>query len=270
MKRMDTQKPALKLYFSFHLVDFRPWPVISALRIFVITAGLVKWFHFHCADLLILGILSTALARIQWWRDISREATLQGHHTIIVENGIRLGIILFILSEVIFFLSFFWAFFHSSLSPVHQIGRIWPPSGVTPLDPMAAPFLNTILLLASGVTVTWTHFRLLAKDLFSAKLRLIITVFLGLYFSRVQFWEYTQTAFSMSDSIYGSTFFISTGFHGLHIIVGSLFLLVCLYRLIAFQFSASHHFGFEAAAWYWHFVDVVWLFLFSFIYWWGK
>jgi len=230
----------------------------------------VKWFNHFEINLFFVGITILCITSYQWWRDVSRESTYQGLHTTKVTTGIKLGIILFIVSEVFFFLSFFWAFFHSSLSPSIEIGIQWPPIGIKPFNPIQIPLLNTIILLSSGVTVTWSHHRIIEKNLSEAKNSLAITIILGVYFTSLQALEYWEATFSISDSVYGSTFFMATGFHGLHVLMGTSFLAVCLGRIINNHFSRYHHFGFEAAAWYWHFVDVVWLFLYINIYWWGS
>lgn len=174
------------------------------------------------------------------------------------------------MSEVFFFISFFWRFFHSRLSPTIELGLVWPPKGISIFDPFKIPLLNTIILLTSGISITWTHHRLLKNNLIQRKLRLLITVILGIYFSFLQVYEYLNAEFSIRDACYGSTFYIATGFHGLHVLIGTIFLLICYFRLNFQHFSKDHHFGFEAAAWYWHFVDIVWLFLFISIYWWGR
>ena len=207
---------------------------------------------------------------VKWWRDVVREATFQGRHTAIVEKGLRYGMILFITSEVCFFFAFFWAFFHRSLAPSVEIGVTWPPTGISPLNPFLVPLLNTAVLLSSGVTITWAHHRILAGNRTESIQALFLTILLGVYFTALQAWEYLDAPFTIADRVYGSTFFVATGFHGLHVIIGTTFLLVCFLRLVNFHFSAHHHFGFEAAAWYWHFVDVVWLFLYVCIYWWGS
>lgn len=181
-----------------------------------------------------------------------------------------MGIILFIVSEIFFFISFFWAFFHSSLSSTIELGLCWPPRGVDRFDPFKIPLLNTIILLSSGIAVTWAHHSLLTNNFKQINNSLLITVTLGVYFSFLQIYEYIDSRFSISDSCYGATFFIATGFHGLHVLIGTTFLLVCYIRHLNNHFSIHHHFGFEASAWYWHFVDVVWLFLFVSIYWWGN
>nr|YP_009738132.1 cytochrome c oxidase subunit III [Ctenolepisma villosum]QIB71364.1 cytochrome c oxidase subunit III [Ctenolepisma villosum] len=253
----------------YHLVDQSPWPLTGALGALVTTTGLVKWFHQYNPNLFLLGFIIMLLTMIQWWRDISREGTFQGLHTIQVTTGLRWGMILFIVSEVFFFISFFWAFFHSSLAPTMEIGMSWPPIGIFPFNPMQIPLLNTAILLASGVTVTWAHHSLMEGNHTQALQGLILTVFLGVYFTALQAFEYYEAPFTISDAVYGSTFFMATGFHGLHVIIGSTFLMVCLLRHLMFHFSSNHHFGFEAAAWYWHFVDVVWLFLYISVYWWG-
>lgn len=236
----------------------------------MITSGVVSWFKGNSRLLIFIGLIIIILTSIQWWRDVSREAAFQGHHSIEVETNMRLGIVLFIASEVLFFVSFFWAFFHSRLAPSIEIGILWPPKNIRAFNPFQIPLLNTVILLSSGVSVTWAHHRIIENNHSQAKKGLFITVILGLYFTALQAFEYIEASFSFADSVYGSTFFIATGFHGLHVIIGTTFLGVCLVRLLSCQFSYKHHFGFEAAAWYWHFVDVVWLFLYITIYWWGS
>lgn len=252
----------------FHLVSQSPWPIIISLNLFNNLIAIISWFH-KINYFLTLTTLCTILCIFQWWRDISRESTYQGHHTINVYNGIRIGIILFIISEIIFFFSFFWAYFHSSLAPNIEIGQIWPPYGILPFNPFDIPLLNTITLITSGLTVTWSHHSIINKKFYESKQSLLLTIILGIYFTSLQLIEYYEAPFTLRDSIYGRTFFIATGFHGLHVIIGTLFLLFCFLRLKLIHFSSSHHFGFEAAAWYWHFVDIVWLFLYINIYWWS-
>nr|YP_010982603.1 cytochrome c oxidase subunit III [Pseudodiaptomus hessei]WOH21601.1 cytochrome c oxidase subunit 3 [Pseudodiaptomus hessei] len=253
----------------YHMVDESPWPLYGSLGGLFLTSGMVSWFHLNSMTLFFLGLTILALVMIQWWRDVSREGSSQGLHSSIVELGLRWGMMLFIVSEIFFFLSFFWAFFHASLSPAIELGGVWPPMGISPFNPFQIPLLNTIILVSSGVSVTWAHHSLMEGNMSQTKMGLALTVILGVYFTALQAFEYYEASFSFADSVYGSTFFIATGFHGLHVIVGTIFLLVCLVRLINYEFSASHHFGFEAAAWYWHFVDVIWLFLYLVIYWWG-
>jgi len=254
----------------YHLVDQSPWPLTGAISGLMMTSGLVLWFHSQKIILLLVGLFLLILTMVKWWRDIVREATFQGRHTAIVEKGLRYGMILFITSEVCFFFAFFWAFFHRRLAPSVEIGVTWPPSGITPLNPFLVPLLKTAVLLSSGVTITWSHHRILAGKRTEAVQALFLTVVLGIYFTILQAWEYIDAPFTIADSVYGSTFFVATGFHGLHVIIGTTFLLICLLRLSRHHFSTHHHFGFEAAAWYWHFVDVVWLFLYVCIYWWGS
>nr|YP_007025986.1 cytochrome c oxidase subunit III [Chrysopa pallens]AFL65890.1 cytochrome c oxidase subunit III [Chrysopa pallens] len=254
----------------YHLVDYSPWPLTGALGALITTTGIVKWFHQYDNSLLILGNIITLLTMYQWWRDVTREGTYQGLHTLSVTLGLRWGMILFILSEVFFFVSFFWAFFHSSLAPSIEIGQTWPPMGINPFNPLEIPLLNTVILLSSGITITWAHHSLMSGNYTQTSQGLLLTVILGIYFSILQGFEYIESPFTIADSIYGSTFFMATGFHGLHVLIGTTFLLICLIRHINYHFSNNHHFGFEAAAWYWHFVDVVWLFLYITIYWWGS
>nr|AXS65409.1 cytochrome c oxidase subunit 3 [Cucujoidea sp. 18 KM-2017] len=254
----------------FHLVDVSPWPLLGSLSAMTLMMGLIKWFHQFNMNLFILGFITTLLVMYQWWRDIIRESTFQGHHTFKVTLGMRWGMILFITSEVFFFISFFWGFFHNSLSPNIEMGMIWPPKGIITFNPMEIPLLNTLILLTSGLTVTWAHHSLMENNYKQTFQGLLLTVILGIYFSILQGYEYIEAPFTIADSIYGSSFFMATGFHGLHVIIGTTFLLICLLRHLKNHFSNIHHFGFEAAAWYWHFVDVVWLFLYISIYWWGS
>uniref|UniRef100_UPI0031F34FE0 cytochrome c oxidase subunit III n=1 Tax=Yangiella montana TaxID=3141511 RepID=UPI0031F34FE0 len=260
----------MKSNHPYHLVDQSPWPLTGSIGAMTMTSGTVMWFHKHDQTLMIVGMLILILTVIQWWRDIIRESTFQGLHTLKVVNGLKMGMILFIVSEIMFFVSFFWAFLHSSLSPSIEIGMIWPPSGIQPFNPMEIPLLNTTILLCSGISVTWAHHSMMEGNHKSALSSLIITVTLGIIFTILQAYEYLEASFSIADSVYGSVFFVSTGFHGIHVIIGTTFLSVCLLRHMACQFSPSHHFGFEAAAWYWHFVDIVWLFLYTMVYWWGS
>nr|AYQ19067.1 cytochrome c oxidase subunit 3 [Cleridae sp. 2 ACP-2013] len=254
----------------FHLVDYSPWPLLGALSAMTIMMGLIKWFHQFNNNLLFLGLLIMLLIMYQWWRDVVREGTFQGLHTLKVTLGLRWGMILFITSEVFFFISFFWGFFHNSLSPTIEIGLTWPPAGISTFNPIQIPLLNTLILLTSGLTVTWAHHSLMENNYNQALQGLLLTVILGIYFTMLQAYEYYEASFSISDAIYGSSFFMATGFHGLHVIIGTTFLLICLIRHSLNHYSKIHHFGFEAAAWYWHFVDVVWLFLYISIYWWGS
>jgi cytochrome c oxidase subunit 3 len=228
-----------------------------------------------------------------WWRDVVRESVVRGDHTPVVKLGLRYGMILFIASEVMFFFAWFWAFFNSALFPLDASIGQWPPQGIVTFDPWHFPLLNTLILLTSGATVTWAHHEILNKNRRGAIQGLIVTVLLGMSFTAVQAYEYSHAAFTFGlnhaqlmpftdeahkhltagmgnlNAIYGSAFFMATGFHGLHVIIGTIFLIVCLGRAIAGHFTPARHFGFEAAAWYWHFVDVVWLFLFAWIYVWG-
>lgn len=205
-----------------------------------------------------------------WWRDIIRESTYQGNHTLIVQIGLKIGFILFICSEIVFFGGFFWAFFHLSLSPSILLGAVWPPVNIISLNPYGIPMLNTVILLLSGFSITWVHFSLILGDYDSVNLGFFITLSLAILFTFLQISEYLMSPFNISDSVYGSVFFSLTGLHGLHVIIGSIFIAVCYYRFFNNEFTIKHHLGFEFATWYWHFVDVVWLFLYIFVYIWGN
>nr|YP_010531117.1 cytochrome c oxidase subunit III [Dentathalia scutellariae]UXW93339.1 cytochrome c oxidase subunit III [Dentathalia scutellariae] len=254
----------------FHMVDYSPWPILGALSTMILVAGSVKLFHQNSNYLLILGITITLMIMYQWWRDVVRESTFQGLHTHKVMMNMRWGMILFISSEIFFFISFFWAFFHTSLSPSIEIGSIWPPKGILTFNPTSIPLLNTLILISSGATITWTHHSLMNNNKMESMKSLMLTITLGILFSILQGYEYKMAPFTITDSVYGSTFFMATGFHGLHVLIGTTFLYINFNRIKSNHFSTYHHFGFEAAAWYWHFVDIVWLFLYISIYWWGN
>ncbi len=275
-------------HHDYHLVDPSPWPLIGSIGAFVLAVGAVLWMHHDFAKTLFsadhvgvvvfgLGLAVVLYTMFAWWRDIILEAH-RGDHTPVVQLHLRYGMILFIASEVMFFVAWFWAFFDASLFTAEPIqatraaftGGHWPPKGIEVFDPWHIPLLNTLILLTSGTTVTWAHHALIHGDRKGLKQGLALTVLLGLTFSFFQGFEYHDAAFSFAGSIYGSTFFMATGFHGFHVIIGTIFLAVCLLRAIGGDFTPTHHFGFEAAAWYWHFVDVVWLFLFATIYIWGS
>lgn len=258
-----------KLFQPFHLVTLSPWPILRSLRALIIIIGLLNWFYNYSLLLSIIGILILLINLSQWWRDIIRERTYQGFHTNKVVIGLKLGIILFIISEVFFFIRIFWCYFHIFLSPRIEIGSQWPPLNIKIFNPYHIPLLNTIILLSSGVSITWSHYSLLNRLKKERVYRIIITITLGIVFTFFQYLEYNESIFDITDSVYGSIFFLSTGFHGFHVLVGTLFLIVNFIRIINDNYSSNHHFGFEAAAWYWHFVDVVWLFLYLLVYYWS-
>jgi cytochrome c oxidase subunit III len=267
----------------YHLVDPSPWPIIGAVSALVLALGALTYMHpdmfgpglepmFKALGpwKILIGVALVLFTMAGWWRDVIKESTTPGLHSPVVRLGLRYGMFLFIASEVMFFLAFFWAFFHFALFPEHTASGTWPPPGVKVFDPWDLPFLNTLILLTSGVTVTWAHHALLENNRKHLIYGLALTVALGVAFTACQAYEYAHAAFGFRDGVYSSTFFMATGFHGFHVIVGTIFLAVCLGRALKGQFTPERHFGFEAAAWYWHFVDVVWLFLFAAIYWWGS
>nr|UAT98544.1 cytochrome c oxidase subunit III [Neoalcathous huangshanana] len=260
----------MKKNHPFHMVTKSPWPIMASLNIMTMMVGTTKWMQTKEMMLMMMGTILLAMTTSFWWRDIMRESTFQGNHTLKVKSLMKMGMIMFIISEMMFFMSMFWMFFHSSLSPSIEIGMNWPPKSIKTFDPMEIPLLNTIILISSGVTITWAHQSILANKFKLSNKSLLLTVILGIYFTSLQKWEYNQSQFTMSDSIYGSSFFMTTGFHGLHVIIGTMFILVMMMRCMKMHFSKENHFGLEAAIWYWHFVDVVWLFLYLSIYWWGK
>ena len=258
-------------YFPYHLVDPSPWPILLSFSLLTLTTGAVLYMHgFNNGGLVLtLGFLLTSSGMALRFRDVISEATLLGCHTREVKNGLMLGVFLFIVSEVFAFLSVFWAFFHSSLSPAIEIGGSWPPLGITPLDPFAIPLLNTILLLSSGAFITYGHHALIAGNRKAAIDGTLLTIIFAILFTGLQYYEYSEAGFTMADGVYGSAFYASTGLHGMHVIVGTIFILVGFVRIVNYHLTKSHHQGFEAAIAYWHFVDVVWLFLFLAVYFWG-
>jgi len=257
---------------DYHILPPDPWPLIGAFSALALFGGLVMWMHdnpygkFFFAG----GLVAVLVTMFNWWSNTVREAH-EGHHTPVVQLHLRYGMILFIASEVMFFVAWFWAFFSAALFPseVEAVGGTWPPQGIEVLDPFGFPLLNTLILLCSGTTVTWAHHALIHGDREGLKKGLWCTILLGLLFTSIQAYEYIHAPFDFKGNIYGATFFMATGFHGFHVIVGTIFLAVCLARAYKGDFTPKQHFGFEAAAWYWHFVDVVWLFLFVSIYVWG-
>jgi cytochrome c oxidase subunit 3 len=254
---------------DYHLVDPSPWPIMGAIGAFVLALGLLYFLQGGSILWLIPGAAVLAYTMVGWWRDVIREAEYEGHHTAVVQIGLRYGMALFIASEVMFFVVWFWGYFNAALFPGDAVGGVWPPRGIKTFEPFGLPFLNTLILLTSGTTVTWAHHSLLHGRRKGLVQGLILTVLLGIAFTAIQAYEFSHAAFGFTEGIYASTFFMATGFHGAHVIIGTIFLSVCLFRAMAGHFTAQQHFGLEAAAWYWHFVDVVWLFLFSCIYWWG-
>lgn len=258
-------------FHPYHLVDPSPWPLITSFALLTLTLSAVMYFNGYAngGTLLTLGFFSVLFAMILWFRDVSAEGSFLGHHTFAVQKGLNLGVALFIVSEVFFFISIFWAYFHSALAPTVELGAHWPPAGIDPLNPFEIPLLNTIILLSSGATVTYAHHSLIQGNRKETLLGIILTIILAIIFTGLQGLEYYEAGFTISDGAYGSTFFIATGFHGLHVIIGTLFIAVAFFRILSYHLTDHHHLGFESSILYWHFVDVVWLFLYVSIYWWG-
>lgn len=255
----------------YHIINSSPWPFFISFGLFFFTFGLSMFFHNYKNSiiLILLGMLLILFTFYNWFRDIIRESLFEGEHTLKIQKGLKNGMFLFIFSEILFFICFFLAFFNSSLVPTIEIGSLWPPLGIKNINNWNIPLLNTIILLTSGATITWAHYSIINNNRKNIIFGLILTIILAFFFLFIQLFEYIENSFSISDSIYGTTFFLLTGFHGFHVIIGLLFILITLFRLINYHFTKKHHFGFEAMIWYWHFVDVIWLFLFIIVYWWG-
>jgi cytochrome c oxidase subunit 3 len=290
-------------HHDYHLVNPSPWPLVSSIATVVMMIGAVVWMKGlapaesgplaaalladGCKPLFFAGLAGVLVSMFGWWADVIKESR-QGDHTPVVSIGLRYGMILFIASEVMFFVAFFWVFFEMAVfnearahgpeiagwADTAAAWSTWPPKGVEPLDAWQLPLLNTIILLLSGTTVTWAHHALQVGDRRATKIGLAITIALGMLFTAIQAYEYNHIIHenlffneeAANSGLYGSIFFMATGFHGFHVLIGTIFLTVCLLRILAGQMTPDKHFGFEAAAWYWHFVDVVWLFLFAFVY----
>ena len=254
----------------YHLVDPSPWPISTSFALLVVTVSAVMYMHGFAFGgyLLNLGTILISTGMALWLRDVIVEATYLGHHTEQVKRGLTLGFALFIVSELMAFVSVFWAYFHSSLTPAVEIGGVWPPLGIQILDPFAIPLLNTILLLSSGAFITYAHHAIIKGNRKSAILGIILTLLFAIIFTALQGYEYSQAGFSIADSVYGTVFFASTGLHGLHVIVGTIFIGVQFIRLLNHHHTTSHHIGMEGAIAYWHFVDVVWLGLYGIVYLW--
>jgi cytochrome c oxidase subunit 3 len=267
----DQVPDAARLKQPYYLPDPSPWPILGGLGGLLLVLGIIFVAHYGSYIILLAGIAVLITTMAFWWRDVVRESSTPDLQSPIVRLGMRYGMMLFIASEVMFFVGFFWAFFNFALFPdVQGNGQtVWPPAGIETFDPFHLPFLNTMILLLSGCTVTWAHHALLENDRKAMIQALGLTILLGMSFTMFQAIEYSDAPFKFTGGVYPSTFFMATGFHGFHVMVGTTFLIVCWFRARAGQFTPERHFGFEAAAWYWHFVDVVWLFLFTGIYWWG-
>jgi cytochrome c oxidase subunit 3 len=277
---MDTHPTASPAITSgmkqpYHLVNPSPWPIVGALGAGLTVLGIINAAHFGNYLFLGLGLAVVLCTMALWWLDVLKESRTPGVHGPVVRLGLRYGMTLFITSEVMFFVGFFWAFFHFALFPEHVLDQagpaMWPPAGIFTFDPFRIPLLNTMILLLSGVTVTWAHHSLIEGNRRDLLRGLGITILLGMSFTFFQYLEYSEAPFKFDGGgIYPAVFFLATGFHGFHVIVGTIFLGVCWLRAKDAQFTPTRHFGFEAAAWYWHFVDVVWLFLFVCVYVWGS
>ena len=256
----------------FHLVSPSPWPILTCVSLFILTTSGVSTMHsfYFSNNIFFLGLITVIYSMCLWFRDIISEATYIGNHTLAVQRGINMGVMLFIVSEALFFLCIFWTFFHASLSPPVEMGAEWPPKGIESINPFELPLLNSILLLASGFTVTYAHHSVIQGNRKAALYGSILTILLAVAFTAFQGVEYTVSSFTISDSTFGSCFYFGTGFHGLHVIIGTAFIAVGLWRVLSYQLTENHHLGLESSILYWHFVDIVWLFLFISVYYWGS
>lgn len=256
----------------YHMVTPSPWPFLTSLNVFFMLLGAVSYMHGYVYGgyVFLYGMVSVLIVVALWLRDVIREGTFEGMHSNQVQKNIKFGFALFIVTEVMFFFGFFWAFFYFSLIPNTDVSGVWPPLGIMPINPWKLPLLNTCLLLESGVCITICHMYFRVGNFLGVYEYFVYTLFLGFLFTVIQLYEYIVSGFTIADGVYGSTFFMLTGFHGFHVLAGSIFILICFVRAVRGHFTCSHHVGFECAAWYWHFVDIVWLFLFVFVYVWAS
>jgi cytochrome c oxidase subunit 3 len=256
----------------FHLVSPSPWPIYTSASLlgltFTAALSMHNFYNTYYLFYIALGLVITSMSF--WFRDIISESTFLGDHTLAVQKGLNVGVILFIVSEALFFMAIFWAFFHSALTPTVELGAQWPPIGIEPINPFELPLLNTVILLSSGATITYAHHSLIQGKRAGALYGSIATIFLAIIFTVFQGIEYSVSSFTISDGAFGTCFFFSTGFHGLHVIIGTIFLSVAFWRIFAYHLTDNHHLGFEGGILYWHFVDVVWLFLYVSVYYWGS
>jgi cytochrome c oxidase subunit 3 len=272
LKMLNKSKSIKAERHGFHLVRPSPWPILTSFGLFQLVLYVLLIFHdFKTTKIgLLLRLIYLILVIGMWFRDVVIESTFQGFHTSRVQQIHRDGMVLVLVSETMFFFSIFWCFFYMAISPSIWIGCTWPPAGIEPIDPTGLPLLNTIILVSSGISATFAHRSMLVRtgriDVF---IGLTVSVILGLFFTMFQLWEYSEAQFSINDGIYGSIFYFATGFHGFHVIIGTIALIVCIIRHYFYHFQMEHHLGLEFSLWYWHFVDVIWIFLFIFIHWWG-
>jgi len=263
----------------FQIIESSPWPFIIGMSSFMYMSLNAIFLSYGCSTFYSniflkvpyqLSFIVLILSMFMWWYDMIQESVIEGAYTEKVQLNISIGMILFILSEVMFFFGFFWAFFHFSLNPSDAIQGNWPPVSIESIYAFGLPLINTFILLSSGITLTWSHFSLLKKNKIESVLGLFITILLGLVFTRIQFIEFYLAKFTIADSAYGSVFYMLTGLHGFHVIIGTIFLFVAFLRMVFNYFNNTRFSGFELSIWYWHFVDIVWLFVFTFIYYWGN
>ncbi|MFW2542452.1 cytochrome c oxidase subunit 3 [Primorskyibacter sp. 2E107] len=261
---------------DYHILNPSIWPLAASVAGFIMLYGAVRFFHDGGPWIMLIGLVGVLYVMFGWWSETVAE-NKAGDHTPVVQIGLRYGFILFIMSEVMFFFAWFWSFFKHAMYPMHpdglspQVDGVWPPAGIETFDPFHLPLINTLILLCSGAAATWAHHALVHENNNRQDMKwgLILAIALGAIFTVFQVYEYSHAAFGFAGNIYGANFYMATGFHGFHVVVGTIFLFICLMRVYAGHFTPESHIGFEAAAWYWHFVDVVWLFLFAAVYIWG-
>nr|WHU54554.1 cytochrome c oxidase subunit 3 [Chelonus munakatae] len=254
-----------KFFNMFFLLTFSPWPLLLSLNLMIFMMGFINFLMKYDIMMMFIGFMMIFLIIFQWWRDVIRESIFLGGHSFKMMMGMKFGMIMFILSEIMFFISFFWSYFHGYLSPVIEIGLLWCPKMIYMFNPFSVPLFNTMILLSSGMSITLCHMKMINGEKNMIYL-LMLTIFLGMLFSFMQLNEYKESMFMISDSMYGSIFYMLTGFHGIHVLIGTVFLIIMFFRFIHYELSMNFHLGFEFCSWYWHFVDVIWLILYFLLY----
>nr|AZL93184.1 cytochrome c oxidase subunit 3 [Diapriidae sp. ZJUH_2016010] len=251
----------------YHIVSNSPWPIIFSINLMNFIISNLLMMNMKNNKFLLIMMMLLIIIMMNWWKNLMLESLMQGFRTIKCKIMMKFSMILFILSEIMFFMSMFWCYMHMYLSPSIEIGSIWPPKNIEMFNPFLIPLINSIILITSGMTLTYSHYLMINNKFIKSIIYMYMTIILGMMFTTIQIYEYKMSFFNISDSIYGSIFFMLTGFHGLHVIIGTIFLITSLKNMYN-KFSKMNNLSFELSSWYWHFVDFIWLMVYTLVYWW--